>query len=134
MTEADMLLLACIAVPTDESRRLILADKVQEDGDEELAAILRGPDGEECVRRVYSVADTLKRPPDIKLLWAVAILTMGYALVKSQAYPGLQWAAAAPPALSYYEGEAALKNAYGTWKMTEDLRSFLGLPKPEDGK
>jgi hypothetical protein len=70
----DGLLQMCLASPADADRRGILCDALAEDSETELEAALRSADGEQIIRRVYQLADMLKRSACLRLLWCVAMV------------------------------------------------------------
>lgn len=73
MTDIDGLLQMCLAAPADAARRDILCDALAEANEGELEAALRSPHGEAVIRRVYQLADSLKRGACLRLLWCVAV-------------------------------------------------------------
>lgn len=66
-TDADELVSACCLLPADGVRRAALSDKLAEDGDEELAAVL----SEGLVRETLAAAHRLGVLPSVRLLYAV---------------------------------------------------------------
>ncbi len=74
MSDIDGLLQMCLASPADSARRFILCDALAEAGETELETELRGENGEAIIRRVYALADSLKRSACLRLLWSVAVI------------------------------------------------------------
>lgn len=77
MSDIDGLLQMSLASPADSARRFILADALAEVGEAEIETALRGESGEAIIRRVYHLADALKRPACLRLLWSVAVVEDG---------------------------------------------------------
>jgi hypothetical protein len=73
MEDVDALIQMCCAAPSDRNRRLVLADKLGELGETECETAMRSRKGERIIRRVYEMADHLKRQPCLRLLWSVVV-------------------------------------------------------------
>ncbi len=82
MTDIDGLLQMCLASPADADRRGILCDALAESGETELEAALRGQDGEAIIRRLYTLADSLKRSACLRLLWSVVVVEGGVSVTR----------------------------------------------------
>ncbi len=73
MSDLDSLLAHCLAAPADAVQRGILCDALATANETELEAALRSEHGEAIVRRVWALADQLKRTACVRLLWAVVV-------------------------------------------------------------
>ncbi len=80
MNDIDALLQMCLASPTDAFRRGVLADKLAELNESELEVAIRSDKGEQIIRCVYQLADSLKRTACLRLLWCVGVAGYGMPL------------------------------------------------------